>query len=60
MWVVILVFVLSKPDETPPAFGIIAEFNSNSECVQAIAKMDISDDQRSRLHCMELRKPKEI
>lgn len=59
MWVVILVFILSKPGE-PVAFGVIGEFKSGSECVQTIAKMDITDDERQKLHCMELRKAKEI
>lgn len=59
MWVVILVFVLSKPEE-PPAFGIIGEFNNIGECVQAIAKLDVTDEQKRRLRCMELRKPREI
>ena len=59
MWIVILVFILSKPEE-PPAFGIIGEFKSTSECVQAIASLDVSDEQKSRLRCMELRKPREI
>lgn len=59
MWVVILVFILSKPGE-PIAFGVVGEFKSTSECVQTIATMDITDEQRANLHCMELRKPREI
>lgn len=59
MLVALLVILLSKPGD-PVAFGIVGEFKNAPECRQAIQQMDIDDDTRSKLRCMEVKKQIEV
>lgn len=59
MFITILIYLLSNPGELI-LFGVLGEFKTQSECVQKVATMDVPEDTRKKLACMEIRKPVEI
>lgn len=58
MFIALLIVLLSKPGE-PVVFGVIGELPNMSACATALARMDITDEERSKLACIEVKKQKE-
>ncbi len=55
MFIVLLVLILSNPDE-PLMFGVVKKFDDSASCYKYLQNMDVSDEKKKNLGCIEIRK----
>lgn len=55
MFVALLVFLLSGPGE-PMVIGVLGEFDSPAACMKVLRSMEVPDEQRAKLGCIEVRR----
>lgn len=58
MLIALLIILLSEPGE-PAVFGVMQEFKTPAECIQAVRNADIPDSMKRRLSCIEIKKQRE-